>query len=263
MKHLRKCAAWRPRAERAHEPEVATKIALKRLAHRVLAFKEEIAGLDECIRPIVERAAPALLELEGVGIAAATDLLAAVGENPDWMRSEGSFAMMCGASLIPASSGEDAAASPESGREPKCELGVASDRADSNAHRSENAALRRAAHGRGAVEARGDAVPRAVHGPSRVPGADERRRGGERDGVVRCGERGGGRSSGDGRRTPRREAGSGGRAEGPGDELVGSGQRGPTQRGRSGHGKTGRQRAELHEPVGEASSEQDRDRAAQ
>ncbi len=106
MKRLRKCAAWRPRAERAHEPEVATKIALKRLARRVLAFKEEIAGLDECIRPIVERAAPALLELEGVGITTAADLLVAVGENPDRMRSEGSFAMMCGASPIPASSGK-------------------------------------------------------------------------------------------------------------------------------------------------------------
>ncbi len=106
MKRLRKCAAWRPRAERAHEPEVATKIALKRLARRVLAFKEEIAGLDECIRPIVEGAAPAVLELEGVGITTAADLLVAVGENPERMRSEGSFAMMCGVSPIPASSGK-------------------------------------------------------------------------------------------------------------------------------------------------------------
>ncbi len=106
MKRLRKCAAWRPRSERAHEPEVATKIALKRLARRILAFKEEIAGLDECIRPIVESAGPALLELEGVGIATAADLLVAVGENPDRMRSEGSFAMMCGVSPIPASSGK-------------------------------------------------------------------------------------------------------------------------------------------------------------
>ncbi len=111
MKRLRKCAAWRPRAERAHEPEVATKIALKRLARRVLAFKDEIAGLDECIRPIVEGAVPALLELEGVGLegvglATAADLLVAVGENPDRMRSEGSFAMMCGVSPIPAPSGK-------------------------------------------------------------------------------------------------------------------------------------------------------------
>ncbi len=89
----------------AHEPEVATKIALKRLARRILAFKEEIAGLDKCIRLIVEHAAPALLEIEGVGITTAADLLAVVGENPERMRSEGSFATMCGVSPIPASSG--------------------------------------------------------------------------------------------------------------------------------------------------------------
>ena len=50
--------------------------------------------------------APNLLELEGVGTENAGAIMVAVGDNPDRLRSEASFAMMCGVCPIPASSGK-------------------------------------------------------------------------------------------------------------------------------------------------------------
>ena len=67
---------------------------------------DEIAELDRFIAPLVEELAPDLLKLEGVGIASAGELLTAAGENPDRLRSEAGFAMLCGACPLPASSGK-------------------------------------------------------------------------------------------------------------------------------------------------------------
>ena len=66
----------------------------------------EIAELDRFIAPLVEELAPDLLKLEGVGTASAGELLVTAGENPDRRRSEASFAMLCGACPLPASSGK-------------------------------------------------------------------------------------------------------------------------------------------------------------
>ena len=73
---------------------------------RVLDLNDEIAELDRLIAPLVEELAPNLLRLEGVGVANAGELMVAAGENPDRLRCEASFAMMCGACPIPASSGK-------------------------------------------------------------------------------------------------------------------------------------------------------------
>ena len=88
------------------DPVVATKLSLKYLARRVLDLNDEIAELDRFIGPLVEDLAPNLLELEGVGIENAGELMVAAGENLDRLRSEASFAMMCGACPIRASSGQ-------------------------------------------------------------------------------------------------------------------------------------------------------------
>ena len=106
MQRLRTCAAWRPDIVGYRDPVVATKLSLKYLARRVLDLNDEIAELDRFIVPLVEELAPNLLELEGVGIANAGEVMVAAGENPDRLRSEASFAMMCGACPIPASSGK-------------------------------------------------------------------------------------------------------------------------------------------------------------
>ena len=85
---------------------VATKLSLKYLARRILDLNNKIAELDRFIVPLVEELVPSLLELEGVGTENAGAVLVAVGENPDRLRSEANFAMMCGVCPIPASSGK-------------------------------------------------------------------------------------------------------------------------------------------------------------
>ena len=106
MQRLRTCAAWRPDTVGYRDPMVATKLALKHLARRVLELNDEVAELDRLIAPLVEELAPNLLQLEGVGVANAGELMVAAGENPHRLRSEASFAMMCGACPVPASSGK-------------------------------------------------------------------------------------------------------------------------------------------------------------
>ena len=106
MQRLRTCAARRPDTVGYRDPVVATKLALKYLARRILDLNDEIAELDRFIVPLVEELAPNLLELEGVGTENAVAIMVAVGDNPDRLCSEASFAMMCGVCPIPASSGK-------------------------------------------------------------------------------------------------------------------------------------------------------------
>ena len=106
MQRLRTCAAWRPDTVGYRDPVVATKLSLKSLARRILDINDEIAELDRFIVPLVEELAPSLLELEGVGTENAGAVMVAVGDNPDRLRSEASFATMCGVCPIPASSGK-------------------------------------------------------------------------------------------------------------------------------------------------------------
>jgi transposase len=103
---LRTCAAWRPDRLAFRDPAIATKIACKSLATRLLELDDEISGLNALIEPLVAELAPGLLALEGVGTHNAGELLVCAGENPDRLRSEAGFAMLCGASPIPASSGK-------------------------------------------------------------------------------------------------------------------------------------------------------------
>ena len=106
MQRLRTCAAWRPDTVGYRDPSIATKIALKSLAYRILELNDEIAALDRLIVPLVEELAPNLLRLQGVGIDIAGEFVVTAGENPERLRSEASFAMMCGVCPIPASSGK-------------------------------------------------------------------------------------------------------------------------------------------------------------
>ncbi|RPE29674.1 IS110 family transposase [Kitasatospora cineracea] len=86
-------------------PVAATRAALRRLARRHQAMDEEITQFDTEIGPLVKKAAPALLELFGVGPESAGQLLACAGDNPERMRSEAAFAHLAGVAPIPASSG--------------------------------------------------------------------------------------------------------------------------------------------------------------
>ena len=84
----------------------ATKLAMRSLARRHRRLSEEIAELDEQIARLVSEAVPALTALRGVGIDTAASLLVAVGDNPERLKSEASFARLCGVAPVPASSGK-------------------------------------------------------------------------------------------------------------------------------------------------------------
>ena len=85
--------------------EAAAKRSLRVLAARWRALSAEIEELDAEITRLCAQAAPALLAAPGVGPEVAGALLVAAGDNPDRLRSEASFAALCGASPIEASSG--------------------------------------------------------------------------------------------------------------------------------------------------------------
>ncbi|MFE3476352.1 IS110 family transposase [Streptomyces bacillaris] len=101
---IRTLARVRP-GDDLSRPLAATRASLRRLARRHQALDAEIAELDAEIGPLVQRAAPQLLELFKVGPETAGQLLASAGDNPERMRSEGAFAHLAGVAPIPASSG--------------------------------------------------------------------------------------------------------------------------------------------------------------
>lgn len=75
--------------------------ALKSLAKRHQSLAAEITQLDTELTTLIEQTAPYLLHLHGVGNVTAAQLLITVGGDPDRLRSEASFAALCGTALVP------------------------------------------------------------------------------------------------------------------------------------------------------------------
>jgi transposase len=87
-------------------PLAAAMLGLRTLAHRYQALSAELAVLDAELDRLTATAAPQLVALFGVGSDSAGALLVAAGDNPDRLRSDAAFSMLCGASPIEASSGK-------------------------------------------------------------------------------------------------------------------------------------------------------------
>jgi transposase len=102
---IRHCATRRPDPATAGDPHTATVLALRSLARRHRQLSTEIDELDKLITPLVARINPTLYALFGVGPDTAGQLLVTAGNNPERLRSEAAFAMLCGAAPLPASSG--------------------------------------------------------------------------------------------------------------------------------------------------------------
>ena len=81
-------------------------LALRILARRYQALDAEITALDSELDRLTAKAAPRLLALFGVGPDVASALLVAAGDNPERLRSDAAFSMLCGSSPIEASSGK-------------------------------------------------------------------------------------------------------------------------------------------------------------
>ena len=84
----------------------ATKFALRSVARRYEALSKEISELEAHLDRLVAKAAPELVSLPGIGTDNAATLLIVAGDNPRRLRSEASFASLCGVSPIEASSGK-------------------------------------------------------------------------------------------------------------------------------------------------------------
>lgn len=98
-------ARFRPDSEPG-DVEGATRFAMRSVARRHEALSEEIAGLDAQLERLVADAAPRLISLPGVGTNHAATLLVLAGDNPERLKSEASFASLCGVSPVEASSGK-------------------------------------------------------------------------------------------------------------------------------------------------------------
>jgi transposase len=89
-----------------HDVPTATKFALRSVARRYETLSAEIAELDAQLDRLVAQVAPELVSLAGIGTDHAATLLIVAGDNPQRLRSEASFASLCGVSPIEASSGK-------------------------------------------------------------------------------------------------------------------------------------------------------------
>ena len=80
-------------------------VALKILARRHRALSAEIDELGDYLAETTTAMNPGLTALQGVGPVVAAQLLITAGDNSDRLRSEASFAALCGTAPIPVSSG--------------------------------------------------------------------------------------------------------------------------------------------------------------
>lgn len=99
MQLVRTLAAWRPDLTGYRDVEAAYRIALKSLARRYFELHDKIADLDSMIAAIVDELVPDLVTRNSIGHTGAAQLLLTAGGNPERMRSEASFAALCGVSL--------------------------------------------------------------------------------------------------------------------------------------------------------------------
>jgi transposase len=80
--------------------------AAKALAQRAVVLAQQKQDLTDQLEVLVQQINPALRAAHGVGTDTTAQLLVTAGANPHRFRSEASFAALCGAAPVPASSGK-------------------------------------------------------------------------------------------------------------------------------------------------------------
>jgi transposase len=93
-------------ADDPRDVPTATRFALRSVARRYEALSREIDELEAHLDRLVGQVAPELVSLPGIGTDNAATLLVVAGDNPQRLRSEASFANLCGVAPIEASSGK-------------------------------------------------------------------------------------------------------------------------------------------------------------
>jgi transposase len=102
---LATCMAFRVRPD-DDTLDAIIRFSLRELAHRVAHLDDQLDRTTLRIARLTRASAPQLLEIKGIGPDVASTLLVTIGDNPERMRHEKSFASLCGTSPIQASSGK-------------------------------------------------------------------------------------------------------------------------------------------------------------
>jgi len=102
---LERTSAYRPGTKR--DIVSLTKETLRMLARRAIALEDEVREIDAVLKALVTETAPELCDVIGVGTDVASALLVAVGDNPERLKGEATFAHLCGVSPIDVSSGKN------------------------------------------------------------------------------------------------------------------------------------------------------------
>lgn len=105
-KLLDACQRFRPDINNLTDPVQAAKAAMRSVAARARALELEARALKKQLDALTVQAAPTTSAVFGLGPDTVSALLVAIGDNPDRLRSEASFARLCGVAPIPASSGK-------------------------------------------------------------------------------------------------------------------------------------------------------------
>jgi transposase len=99
------CSRMRLGRSSPADPVVSAMAALRSIARRIKALTDEAAELGAQLDELVAVAAPFTLQQIGLGTQTTAALLVAAGENTERFSSEASFAHLCAAAPVPASSG--------------------------------------------------------------------------------------------------------------------------------------------------------------
>ena len=105
MQLIGRLSATRPDPAGFKSPVGAARISPRRLAKRCVGLDDEASELDETIEAILADAAPLLVECGCVGPQSAAQPMATAGDDPERLRSEAAFSMLCGVAPMPVSSG--------------------------------------------------------------------------------------------------------------------------------------------------------------
>ena len=93
------CATFRP--GRRSDVQTINKLTLRALSRRVQHLDAEIEDIDTRRTALVGEVAPELLNAQGVGPHTAATLLVCVGDNPERLAFQATFARLCGVAPIP------------------------------------------------------------------------------------------------------------------------------------------------------------------
>jgi transposase len=104
LQRARVCA--RLRAGDLLTPAGAAKRALRSVAQRWLALRDETTELTRDIKRLLDTIAAPMLERHGVGYETTGTLLCAAGDNPERLHTEAGYAALCGTTPVRVSSGK-------------------------------------------------------------------------------------------------------------------------------------------------------------